>query len=157
MPKTLASDYFEFDKERKEFGKKATLEQMTPEEFQKGLIKINERYEDRVFPQDTFLFDNYEKFERFGMGQGLDFYMCMYKSIEHERDHAIIAKKLGYTPTYGYSFMLDENLSILCKTFTRYDKMPMPLEHVIAITNEPSKLSKNDRDILKFAAELEKK
>ncbi len=154
IPKTLAADYWEFDKERKALGRRASIEKMSSEQFQAGLKAIDKKYEGRVFPEDTFLFDDFNGFEEFGMNRGLDFYRSMRRSIEHEKAHGQKAEELGYTVTYGYSFFISPPSQIFCKTFTRFKEMPMPPEHIKQIAEAPKNLSISDKSLVNFMNEI---
>ena len=147
-PRTLEKDYLEFDTEVKDLARKATIQDMSVEQYQSELKEIERRYEGRVFPEDTCLFEKYSDFERFGMNQGINFYMVMWSSIEHEREHGRIAQELGYTVTFGYSFFIVPAHGLGCKTFIRTKEIKMPTEHARMIAQAPQKLSAGDKSLI---------
>ena len=148
-PRTSAEDYLAFDRERKYFAQVASLEKRSYEEFLKGMKEIEERYKGRVFPEDTFLFDSYEAFERFALENGLE------RKMGHEKDHGRKAEELGYTVTYGFSFYMDILGDSYCKPFIRIKEMPIPAEHMKQIISAPERPSRTDNSLLDFIRKIE--
>lgn len=162
-PKTEQKDYFAFDREKKEFMKKATHEQMSLNEFKKGMTGIENKYQGRVFPEDTYLFGSFKEFEDFIKKSG--FYNEMIESLEHERAHGEKAEELGYTVSYGCSFMLTgdnpfprfllQASPITYKTFIKIKEIVVAPDHARQIIEAPRRMSRTDRDLIKLISEVE--
>ena len=153
--RTKEKDFRAFELERYGLENQLTFKQITETEFDSQLSELKERYEGRIFPEDTYIFDSLGDYQEF-LSQ-FSFQEEFLKGLKHESAHGQTAEDLGYKVEYGCSFFIPNQrirvegpilrtINFAIRPFIQV-KGSVKLEHAKMILEAPEDPSPRDKEM----------
>jgi hypothetical protein len=138
IPKTYLKDYEAYDREENTLINWISRGIISQVEYNKKKEELQNKYKNKIFPEDTHLFNNAEGLEKFLTDNNMPI-----NQVEHEIQHATVAKQLGYTVKYGCQVLLNDNNTQGVIPFVKVLEN-ITIEDYKKIVSAPDKLSKGD-------------
>lgn len=143
-PKTRYEDFQAYEEGKLLLRRGLAEGRISRAEHDRDMLSIEEKWSDRVFPEDEHLFDNIDGLVGFLMDNGLTVI-----GIGHEMMHAREAKLRGYTVKYGCRLVLVDEFFVGYVPFVKVIEDPRR-DDFVAIALAPEEPSLADREAIEY-------
>src|SRR3989344_5314516 len=128
-PKTCLEDLKAFIEKKRELNVSSSIYGWSKEEFYDRLRIMKDEFKDRVFPEDEYLFDDYEGLETFLKDNNLP----LSRWLSHEKEHAEEAHHRGLPVQYGLVLVLVGEDQVGYMHFVR-NRGYLSIEDILAVS-----------------------
>ena len=138
FPKTRLKDYLRFTEELGDLYIKKYGGELSPQDYDIEITKLEQRYKNTVFEEDTYRFNNVHDLSDFLYENHLD-----STGITHEVEHAEEARKLGYD--VFFLCILTHNKWRVYNQLGVMTKQDLTPEDYIKLLSVPEEMSDTDK------------